>query len=110
MDEIYDHDLGIISNREITRADAISIWDDLALTWHHPEVVQVVEHAKDGVKTLLSLRKKLYIITARNEKNKKEVTYEWISYHFPEISLDQVYFVNHYLEDALPKSTVCKKL
>ncbi len=38
------------------------------------------------------------------------MTIEWVSYHFPHISLSDLHFVNHYSSESLPKSSVCKNL
>jgi 5' nucleotidase, deoxy (Pyrimidine), cytosolic type C protein (NT5C) len=52
------------------------------------------------------------IITARNGNDpvKRKMTIEWVSYHFPDISLSDLHFVNHYSDESLPKSSVCKNL
>lgn len=38
------------------------------------------------------------------------MTTEWVSYHFPHLTLEDLHFVNHYSTESLPKSVVCKNL
>ena len=38
------------------------------------------------------------------------MTLDWLRYHFPQISEDNLHFVHHYSDESLPKSTVCKNL
>lgn len=59
---------------------------------------------------LKSGKKEYSIITARNGHDpiKKKRTIEWLKYYFPEIPEEQIHFVNHYIDEARPKSDVCK--
>ena len=60
---------------------------------------------------LLQAGREISIVTARSDQEswKVERTMRWLENHFPHISKDRVTFVNHFYDDAQPKSEACRE-
>lgn len=97
-------------DKNVTEEEWYFIWESFWKKTMNPSLVPLVAWARDGVNLFLSLKKNLSIITARSDKEEWKVirTKDWISTHFPEIGKENIFFVNHFSNTALPKSVVCK--
>ncbi len=112
IEDLVVHDIFEDPSFGVTRDEMIDIWHQYGLSIKKPEDTLVVDWALGWVKLLIQSGIQCSIITARNGNDpiKRKMTLEWLEYYFPEINPDNVYFVNHYSEQSLPKSTVCKNL
>ncbi len=110
IEQFYVHDLYEDPSFLISKEEMYDIWHEYNLRTQKPEDVTVAEGAIYGVRRLMDTGIKCSIVTARsgNDALKKQITLNWVACYFPEITMDNIYFVNHYNEDALPKSVVCK--
>ena len=111
LDQIHKHDTSWLGS-DITPEEAIALWEGYGKSTPHPYDVLPIEDALEGVRKLHEIGKNIAIVTARSDKEpwKVERTHLWVRWHLGFLAHDRIYFVNHFSEDARPKSEICKKM
>ena len=106
------HDIFDDPSFGISKAEMIDIWHQYNLSVQDPKDTLVIDGALIWVSSLIQCGTKCSIVTARNGNDpiKRKITLDWLRHHFPHISIDDLHFVNHYSDESLPKSTICKNL
>lgn len=112
IEDFVIHDIFEDPSFGVTRDEMIEIWHQYNISIKKPEDTMVIKGALQWVKLLMKNGIKCSIITARNGNDplKRKMTLEWLERYFPEIHSSNIHFVNHYSEQSLPKSAVCKNL
>ena len=91
----------------MTQEEGALIWESYGQKSMDPSAVPLLPWARKWVERLITLEKRLTLITARSDQKEWKVkrTKAWVEKHFPEV--EEIYFVNHFSEKQLPKSHVC---
>lgn len=108
IDSIEKYELSLL-DPSLSVEEWYHLWATYGKATMHPDDVPLVLWAKEWVSLLQNQKKKLSIITARSDQEawKVQRTYDWVSSHFPSIEKERIYFVNHFSDDARPKSYAC---
>ncbi len=106
------HDIFDDPSFGISREETFDIWYQYGLRTLDPRDTHVEHGAIDWVRLLIQQKIECSIITARNGNDpiKKKRSEDWIDFHFPAIWKEKIHFVNHYSDEALPKSHACRDL
>ena len=110
IEDIRLHDIYLDERYRITKDEVVTLWQWFGSTILDPSQILPVRLSREWVDTLKKYDKQYSLITARNGNDpiKKQGTLAWIEKYFSEILPSKVFFVNHYVDGALPKSEVCK--
>jgi 5'(3')-deoxyribonucleotidase len=112
IDAFFIHDIYEDPFFEVSKEDVFDIWHEYNMRTKKPTDTDLVDGASAGMACLLNTGLQCSIVTARNGNDplKRKITNDWVHHYFPRIALDDIHFVNHYSDEALPKSVVCKNL
>ncbi len=104
--DISDYYISNISKYNLVKDDAVAFfWSVLSSPAR--ENILPVQWAKEKLQELKNNWRKIVVVTARREeiseytKNRLHRFYPWL--------IDDILFANHFSENEVPKSTLCKK-
>ncbi|MDD3262997.1 MAG: HAD hydrolase-like protein [Candidatus Absconditabacteria bacterium] len=105
-DDISDYYLSNMSKYNLVKEDAVDFfWS--ALKSPTRENILPVKGAKEKLIELKDNGRKIVVVTARREEI-SEYTKSWLN-RFYDGLIDDILFANHFSENEVPKSTLCKK-
>jgi len=105
-DDISDYYLSNMSKYNLVKEDAVDFfWS--ALRSPNRENILPVKWAKEKLIELKDNWRKIVVVTARREEI-SEYTKSWLN-RFYDWLIDDILFANHFSENEVPKSTLCKK-
>jgi 5'(3')-deoxyribonucleotidase len=108
LEQIKSHDASGLGSH-ITTEEAISLWEGYGKSTPTPQSVDPIEGSIEWVRLLRERGKDISIVTARSDQESWKVdrTHRWIRSHFAFLDESDIHFVNHFSQDARPKSVVC---
>ncbi len=110
LEDVCHYDLTKI-DPELTLEEASHIWEWYGKLTLDPLTVPPLPYSKEAISALIGSGVTLSIITARSDREawKVDRTKAWVQTHFPEIGESRISFVNHFYEEARPKSVACRE-
>lgn len=104
--DISDYYVSNIPKYNLIKEDAVDFFWSV-LKSPSRENILPVQWAKEKLKQLHKQWRKIVVVTARREEI-SEYTKHWLDRFYPEI-IDNVVFANHFSDNEVPKSTLCKQ-
>lgn len=105
-DDISDYYISNIPKYNLIRDDAVDFfWSVLKSPAR--ENILPVQWAKEKLIELKNNWRKITVVTARREEI-SEYTRNWLHRFYPEL-IDNILFANHFSDNEIPKSTLCKE-
>ncbi len=105
-DDISDYYISNISKYNLIRDDAINFFWSV-LNSPARENILPVKWAKEKLLGLKNNWRKIVVVTARREEI-SEYTKSWLNRFYPWL-IEDILFANHFSENEIPKSKLCKE-